>query len=80
MPVYVELHKATEIERDLDGVPWTYKFKELIGKFNNPDNFVAYVKENIKDLVDAVAFSGSASTIVGANTLLGQELKKAGLL
>lgn len=78
--MYIILQKAKDIERNEHGAPVSWRGTgETISTFNDGDKFIAYVKEHINDLTDAVAFTGSASLLQQANHVLGQELIKAGL-
>lgn len=79
--MYILLQRAKNIDRNDAGAPvsWTGT-NETIGTFTDGDKFIAYIQENIKDLGNAVAFTGSASMIQQANHIIGQELIKAGLI
>lgn len=80
--MYIVLEKAVEISRDeKTGMATSWRGTgKTIATFTNGDKFIAYVKENVKDLKDAVAFTGSASLLQQANFIIAEELKKAGLL
>lgn len=80
--MYIILEKATEIKRDTEtGMATSWRGTgERVKEFTNGDKFVAYVKENAKDLKDVVAFTGSASLIQQANFIIAEELKKVGKL
>lgn len=81
---YIILQQASDIKRGKDsGIPWTWKSGKEIKRFTHGDVFGAfcrYVDENVRDLKDAVAFTGSASLITQANGYLTMKLREAGLL
>lgn len=79
--MYIILEKAVDIERDEHGIAFTWRGTgEKVKTFTDGDRFVAYVKENAKDLKDVIAFTGSASLLRQANFIIAEELKKAGVL
>lgn len=80
MGFYLILSKGKEIKRDKDGYPYSWKNGEQIAEFRSAAEFKMYVHKNIKKLKTAVAFSGGASLLAGANGFITDELKKVGLL
>lgn len=77
---YITLDRATNIKRDADGVPFAWKGGKKIAEFSDPEKLKEYVTDNIGDLVDVVAFTGSATLLNAVNSFIATELKKAGLL
>jgi hypothetical protein len=79
--MYIILERADEITRDEQGVAISWRGKgQTLGTFTNADKLVEYIKENVADLKDVIAFTGSASQLWQANAIIANELKKAGLL
>jgi hypothetical protein len=77
---YIKLQKAKDILRDEEGYPYAWTGGETIAEFTDPNKALAYVEENLKDLVDAVFFTGSASLLMNANSYLATKLKEADLI
>lgn len=80
--MYIILQRATEINRDPEnGMATSWRGTgETIKEFTDGDKFISYVKEHASELKDVVAFTGSASLLQQANFVIGQELKKAGVI
>lgn len=79
--MYIQLLKATDIERDERGMAWSWRSTgECIATFTDADKFMAYVKEHAAELGDVVAFTGSASQLQQANLIIADLAKKAGAL
>ncbi len=76
MSFYLELQKASHIQRDVNGIPFAWRGGRVVQSFHNPNEFLDYVREHRSELKNTVAFTGSASLIASANAYLSSELKK----
>lgn len=82
MSLKIVLERATDIQRYSDtGVPFAWRSTgQQIATFRTWESFEDYIHRQRRRLKTAVAFSGSASTLHQANTLLARKLKETGIL
>lgn len=80
MNFYIQLQKATNIKRDEDGIPYSWKACETIVDFTDPLAFAEYVDDNISSLANVVPFTGSANLLMQANAYIANKLKEAKVL
>lgn len=74
--IYITLDRAKNIIRDDNGVATSWQGGKKIASFTSVDDFADYVDENIKDLKDAVAFTGSYTILTACNNYIAKKLKE----
>lgn len=70
------IQEATEINRDNDGYPYSWKSGNTLFTATTSKEFYDFV-DALKDYSNIVAFTGSASNLMTANAYIAHKLKES---